>query len=129
MYLHKNIKLKNYNNHRGNVRKWQTLKFQIRIEAWEGSGDRGNVVLDDVSFIQTQSNKEIHGTLKPHAGGNGSSPTPSSLSNSSQTKITKKLSKETTLDGAKPTSTSIVSPLDKATFPFPCYLDMVMHSS
>ena len=108
------------------------MKFQIRIEAWQGSGDRGNVVLDDVSFIQTQSNKEIHGTLKPHAGGNidGSSPTTSSLTNPSQTStVTKKLSKETTLDGAKPTSTSIVSPLDKATFPFPCYLDMVMHSS
>ena len=108
------------------------MTFQIRIEAWEGSGDRGNVVLDDVSFIQTQSNKEIHGTLKPHAGGNinGTSPTTSSLTNSSQASIiTKKLSKGTTLDGAKPTSTSVVSPLDKATFPFPCYLDMVRHSS
>ena len=119
-----------YNNHRGNVQKWQTLKFQIRIEAWEGSGDRGNVVLDDVSFIQTQSSKEIHGTLKLHAGGNGSSPTTSSLTNSSETStVTKKQSKGTTLDGAKPTSTSVVSPLYKATFPFPCYLDMVRHSS
>ena len=108
------------------------MKFQIRIEAWQGSGDRGNVVLDDVSFIQTQSNKEIHGTLKPHAGDNinGSSPTTASLTNSSQTStVTQKLSKETKLNGAKPTSTSVVSPLDKATFPFPCYLDMVRHSS
>ena len=109
----------------------KSLKFQIRIEAWQGSGDKGIVVLDDVSFTQTQCNKEIHGTLKPHAGGNvnGSSPTTSSLTNSSQTStITKKLSTGTTLNGAKPTSTSVVSPLDKATFPFPCYLDMVRHS-
>ena len=112
---------------------------QIRIEAWQGSGDKGYVVLDDVSFTQTietsknsLENKTDLTIITRNSSNIVSNNSPTSSSTSSQ-HTTNTLGPNTTKESVVTEAsnslkvTKPISALDKATFPFPCYLEMVMN--
>ena len=95
---------------------------QIRIEAWQGSGDKGYVVLDDVFFIQT---KETPANSSSTNNGSDNSITSSTSSSNKDTSIPTITEQTSTTPAGMANSTKPISALDKATFPFPCYLEMV----
>ena len=79
-------------------------------------------MLDDISFIQT-TQKPINDAFK---NGTGSASTSSSLALTKPAPSTSITKSTITQDGLRTSTTNKpVSALDKATFPFPCYLDLV----
>ena len=79
-------------------------------------------MLDDISFIQT-SQRPVTDALK---NGTGSASTKGSPALTKQTPSTSITKSTIPLDGLRTSTTNKpVSALDKATFPFPCYLDLV----
>ena len=78
--------------------------------------------MDDVFFIQTKETPT--NTTSGNNGSNNSIPSPTSSSNkdTSSPKITEQ---STTIAVETADTTKPISALDKATFPFPCYLEMV----
>ena len=95
---------------------------QIRIEAWQGSGDKGYVVLDDVFFMQT---KETPTNSSSTNNGSNNSITSSTSSSNKDTFIPTITEQTSTTPTGMANATKPISALDKATFPFPCYLEVV----
>ena len=84
-------------------------------------------MLDDVSFIQTKKSTTNASKNRPGISSLNNNSTSSSSTISSTT--TKASSKNSTavseMSSTSSRTTKPVSVLDKATFPFPCYLEMV----
>ena len=79
-------------------------------------------MLDDVSFIQTKTTPTNMTSIDNSSNNSISLPTSSSNKDEPSSKIT---TQSTTTSSGMDSTTEPISALDKATFPFPCYLEMV----
>ena len=78
--------------------------------------------MDDVFFIQT---KETPTNSSSTNNGSNNSITSSTSSSNKDTSIPTIIEQTSTTPAGMANATKPISALDKATFPFPCYLEMV----